>query len=218
MKSLHKLILTSQTYQQSVLASPETLAKDATNDWFSRFDMRRLSAEEIRDSVLAANGELNPKMYGPSIYPKLSKEVLASQSVPGKGWENSSPEDQRRRSVYIHVKRSLLVPMLSNFDFPEPDTSCEARFVTTQPGQALGMLNGDFLNEEAAKFAEYLRKHAGDSLDAQIAMGVQRTCSRAATATEIERGRRLIADLRKEHALNEQQALSYFCLFLFNLN
>ncbi|MFN7733614.1 MAG: DUF1553 domain-containing protein [Pirellula sp.] len=218
MKSLHKLILTSQTYQQSVLASPETLAKDATNDWFSRFDMRRLSAEEIRDSVLAANGELNPKMYGPSIYPKLSKEVLASQSVPGKGWESSSPEDQRRRSVYIHVKRSLLVPMLSNFDFPEPDTSCEARFVTTQPGQALGMLNGDFLNEEAAKFAEYLRKHAGDSLDAQIAMGIHRTCSRVATTTEIERGRRLIADLQKEHSLSEQQALSYFCLFLFNLN
>jgi hypothetical protein len=218
LKSLHKLILTSQTYQQSSVGSENALAKDANNDLFSRYDLRRLSAEEIRDSVLAANGQLNFKMYGPSVYPKLSQEVLASQSVPGNGWGQSDDKEQARRSVYIHIKRSLLVPMLSNFDFPEPDTSCEARFVTTQPGQALGMLNGDFLNEEAVHFAEQLKSQAGPVLDDQIALGFRRAFSRELTPKELERSHSLITDLKAEHRLSDDEALAYFCLFLFNLN
>ena len=73
-----------------------------------RLDMRRLTAEEIRDSILAVSGNLNLKMFGPSVYPEIPKEVLAGQSVPGRGWNKSPPEEQNRRSVYIHVKRSLL--------------------------------------------------------------------------------------------------------------
>src|SRR5690606_10874290 len=101
-----------------------------------RFDLRRLSAEELRDATLAASGALNRQLYGPSFYPKLSAEVLATQSRPGEGWGESSPEEQSRRSVYIFVKRSLLTPLLTAFDFPDVDASCEARFITTQPGQA----------------------------------------------------------------------------------
>ncbi|MFM7930014.1 MAG: DUF1553 domain-containing protein, partial [Pirellula sp.] len=89
MKALHKQILMSHSYRQSTMASQDALDKDANNDLFSRFDLRRLSAEELRDSILAVNGKLNLKMYGPSIYPALSREVLATQSVPGKGWERS---------------------------------------------------------------------------------------------------------------------------------
>ena len=63
--------------------------------------MRRLSAEEIRDAMLTVTGEFNPKMFGPSFYPKLSQEVLATQSRPGDGWGKSSPEEQARRSIYM---------------------------------------------------------------------------------------------------------------------
>jgi hypothetical protein len=217
-KPLHKHILTSQTYQQSSMVSDAAQAKDANNDLFSRFDLRRLSAEEIRDSVLSTNGRLNLTMFGPSIYPKLSREVLASQSVPGKGWENSSDADQARRSVYIHIKRSLIVPMLSNFDFPEPDSSCEARFVTTQPGQALGMLNGDFLNEEAVAFAKRIKEVAGDRLQDQLATGFRLAFSREPQPTEVQRAERLIFDLKTKHQLADDDALAYFGLFLFNLN
>ncbi|MCY3004556.1 MAG: DUF1553 domain-containing protein [Planctomycetota bacterium] len=217
-KPLHKLILTSQSYRQSALASPEALAKDANNDWFSRFDLRRLSAEELRDSILAVNGKLNLQMYGPSIYPTLSKEVLASQSVPGKGWERSGPEDQTRRSVYIHIKRSLLVPMLSNFDFPDPDVSCEARFITTQPGQALGMLNSDFLHSQSEEFAKRLQAQAPEDLDGQIRLAHQLAIARSPSADEVARSKKLIEQLQTKHQLSPDKALAFFCLYVYNLN
>jgi hypothetical protein len=218
MKTMHRLILTSATWLQSSVASEQALKADAVNDLFSRFDLRRLSAEEIRDTVLAVNGKLNPEMYGPGIYPEISREVLAGQSVPGSGWGQSSLEQQSRRSIYIHVKRSLLVPMLSGFDFPEPDTTCEARFITTQPGQALGMLNGDFLNQQAAFFAERLHQDAGNSPESQIATALKLTMSREATPEEIQRGLALISRLKERHQMNDQQALTWYCLFVLNLN
>jgi hypothetical protein len=218
LKPLHKLLLMSQTYRQSSLASDEALVKDPNNDLFSRFNMRRLSAEEVRDSILATNDRLNPEMFGPSVFPEISKEVLAGQSVPGSGWSQSSEEDQARRSIYIHIKRSLVVPLLSSFDFPETDASCEARFITTQPGQALGMLNGDFLNEEAEALAIRLRKEAGNEVANQIQRAYQLAFARSATKEEVDRAILLINDLQKEHQLNADQALSYFCLFVYNLN
>ena len=89
-------------------------------------------------------------MYGPGVYPEIPAEVMAGQSVPGKGWGKSPPEEQARRSVYVHVKRSLLLPILESFDLAETDRSSPVRFSTTQPTQALAMLNGTFLNEQAA--------------------------------------------------------------------
>jgi hypothetical protein len=218
MKSLHKLILMSKTYQQSSMVSPKMMERDPNNDGFSRFDMRRLSAEEIRDSILVANGKINLSLYGPSIYPELSREVLASQSVPGKGWERSSPQEQSRRSVYIHVKRSLLVPMMSSFDFPEPDSSCEARFITTQPGQALGMMNGDFVNQQSVLFAERIASEAGGNLRDQVSRGYLLALSRQPTETEINRGLKLIDSLEQQHRLSRKDALANFALYLFNIN
>src|SRR5205814_2867905 len=105
-KALHRLILTSNTYRMSSNANAKALAADPANDLFWRFDMRRLTGEEIRDSILAVSGNLNLKMFGPSVYPEIPPEVLAGQSVPGRGWGKSSPEEQARRSIYIHAKRS----------------------------------------------------------------------------------------------------------------
>ena len=135
------------------MGNADALAQDPENDLLWRFDMRRLGAEEIRDSMLAIGGTLNLAMYGPGVYPEISPEVLAGQSVPGSGWGHSSPEEQARRSIYIHVKRSLTAPVLSEFDFCETDGSCAARFTTTQPAQALSLLNGRFAHRQAAALA-----------------------------------------------------------------
>ena len=70
-------------------------------------------------------------MYGPGVYPEIPAEVMAGQSIPGKGWGKSSPEDQARRSIYIHVKRSLLMPILESFDVAETDRATPSRFATT---------------------------------------------------------------------------------------
>ncbi len=149
LKELHRHILMSATYRQSSAPNQPAAEIDPDNQLFWRQGVRRLSAEQVRDSVLAVSGQLNEEQFGPSIFQTLSAEVLASQSVPGSGWGQSSPAEQARRSIYIRVKRSLPVPMLAAFDFPETDISCEARFLTTQPAQALGMLNSEWMQDQA---------------------------------------------------------------------
>ncbi|MDA1049969.1 MAG: PSD1 and planctomycete cytochrome C domain-containing protein [Planctomycetota bacterium] len=219
MKRLHKLIMLSNTYQMSSQPNEQALAKDPINNLMWRFDMRRLSAEEIRDSILAVNGSLNrDKMFGPSIFVPIPEEVLAGQSRPGDGWGQSSPEDRARRSIYIHVKRSLVVPMMASFDGADTDASCPTRFVTTQPTQALGMLNSDFINEQADVFAKYLIENAGSNIQDQIALGLRRTVQRDPTSDEIERGKRLINTLQQKYQLSPQAALKQFCVTALNFN
>ncbi len=103
-------------------------------------------------------------MYGPGVYPEIPAEVLAGQSIPGKAGASRRPRTQARRSVYVHVKRSLLMPILESFDSPRPTARRPVRFSTTQPTQALAMLNGDFLNDQAELFAARLRREAGDDV------------------------------------------------------
>lgn len=218
MKPLHKMILLSSTYRMSSRGNPKALAKDPENDLLWRFDMRRLDAEEIRDSILAVNGSLNTALGGPPIYPAIPPEVLAGQSRPGHGWPTSPPEQQTRRSVYVHVKRSLSLPILASFDAADTDASCPVRFATTQPTQALSMLNSTFVNEQARIFADYLRKHAGNDPVAQVKLALRRTLQRAPTQPEISRGVKMMRSLQNEHKVAKEDALRYFCIVALNLN
>ena len=215
---MHRLILMSKAYQRSSQTVEDSLEKDPNNDFFWRFDLRRLSAEEVRDSVLAVTGVLNEKLYGPSIYPDLSKEVLSTQSNPGAGWGKSSEEERNRRSVYIFIKRSLIPPELSSFDFPDTDVTCEARFMTIQPSQALAMINGEFLNEQARQFAERLNEEAGDDLESKVRLGLELVTTRKPTETDVNEGLQLIETLQNKHGLSAEDSLKYFCLYALNLN
>lgn len=218
LKALHRLIMTSSVYQMSSQANEAALAVDPLNDNLWRFDMRRLGAEELRDAMLSASGKLNLAMYGPSFYPQMSAEVLATQSMPGHGWGESSPEERSRRSVYIFVKRSLLTPLLTAFDFPDVDASCEARFNTTQPGQALSLLNGEFAHEQARHLAERVRAEAGDEPRDQVARAIEITLGRQATNAEIADGLALLQQITQEHDQEPQEALRYWCLVALNQN
>ena len=155
LKRLHKLIMLSSTYRLSAKADAGNLKADPANTFRWRFDMRRLTAEEVRDTMLSVSGNLNLKAGGPSVYPKLSAEVLAGISFTNKQehWPDSPPEEANRRSVYVFVKRSLQVPVLASHDQADTDSPCPVRYTTTVPTQALGMLNGDFANEQAAALA-----------------------------------------------------------------
>lgn len=218
LKKLHRLILTSQTYRRSTTPSPEALARDPGNDLWSHFDMRRLTAEEVRDSLLWVSGPVNRKMFGPGFYLALPPEVLAGQSVPGKGWGKSPAEEQIRRSIYIHVKRSLLVPLLLNFDLAEPDRSTPVRFSTTQPTQALGLLNSAWMQEQAARLAARLRQEAGTELAEQVRRAWSLVTGRPATADEVRRGVTLMSDLQQSEGASPEAALVTFCLLALNLN
>ncbi len=219
LKEMHRLMLNSSVYRMSSAAGEDVISADPVNDLFSRFNMRRLRAEEIRDSILAVSGTLTlGTMHGPSIYPEIPREVLAGQSIPGAGWGQSSPEEANRRSIYIHIKRSLQVPLLAAFDVPETDFTCPERFVSTQPTQALGMLNSAFLNEQAKKLADDVRKSSGEDVAAGVRMTLERVMQRPIEESEVEHGLLLIRDLQKDHGLSDQRAFESFCLLAFNLN
>lgn len=217
-KDMHRLVMTSAAYRMTSEGDDAALASDPENLLFWRFNMRRLSAEEIRDSILAANGTLNLKMGGAGVYPEMPAEVLATSSRPGEAWGKSSPEEAARRSVYIHVKRSLIHPMLSNFDLADTDASCPVRFITTQPTQALGMLNGKFINDQASILADRLLREVPDDRNEQVALAIQLTTSRDATDSEVRDGVVLIESLQSEHGLSDREALDMFCLMALNLN
>jgi len=222
LKALHKTILMSRAYRAASIGMPDALAQDPLNDACWRFDMRRLTAEELRDSILVASGAFNPKMFGPAIYPTMPQAVLATQSRPGSGWGDSPAAEQARRSIYIHVKRSLLTPLLADFDLADPDSSCPVRFTTTQPTQALGMMNGDFLHAQARRFAERVRREAGGTNADQDAAMVRRALEvalvRPATDAEVTRGVALIDDLERTDGVAPGRALELFCLLLLNTN
>jgi hypothetical protein len=218
MKALHKQVMLSSAYRMSSAANAVALAKDPNNDLFWRFDMRRLTAEEIRDAILQVTGQLNLKMGGPGIYPTIPPTILAGQSNPGQGWGKSSPEEAARRSVYIHQKRSLIVPTIAAFDGADTDFSCPARFTTTQSTQALMMMNSDMINEEARNFAKRLRKDAGDAPDAQVRLALRLATSREPLADEVERGVAFMRTLKETHKASDEVALNQFALLVLNLN
>lgn len=236
LKAMHRLIMTSDAYRMSSAIEAEAMAVDPDNDLFWRFDPRRLSAEEVRDAILAVNGTLNTTPYGPSFYPELSAEVLAGQSRPGEGWGDSSAKQRDRRSVYIHVKRSLLTPLLSAFDFPEPDTTCEARFATLQPSQAMALLNSDFIHEEAAVLADAVSADIGAAEEVGAAdkanpesteSGVderwmqaliRRVFGRRANEKEIREGITLYQDLVDQYGVDPLRAKTLVALGVLNWN
>ncbi len=157
MKRMHRMIVLSQTYRMDSApdAAAQQLDPAGTLHW--RFAPRRLEAEALRDAILSVSGQLNVAAHGASVYPKISRAVLETQSRPGDGWNTSQPAEAARRSVYVAVKRTLLVPELEVLDFPSTEETCEQRVVSTVAPQALTFLNGEFIHEQAHAFAERLR-------------------------------------------------------------
>ncbi|MCK5942762.1 MAG: DUF1553 domain-containing protein [Planctomycetes bacterium] len=217
LKAMHRLIVCSSTYRMSSQANPAALAEDPLNDAFWRFDRRRLTAEEVRDSILAVNGTLNPELGGPSVYPPLPKAVLLTASRPDAAWGKSSPRQAARRSIFVHVKRSLPEPLLASFDRADTDNSCPVRFATVQPTQALSMINGDFANLQAERFAKRL---AGEvqGLEAQLRRGLELTTQRPARDADLQRLLRLAKDLRVDFGRDPHEVLQRCCLVMLNSN
>ena len=218
LKQMHKVIMLSQAYQMSSKGQAANLAKDPDNKLFWRFNMRRLTAEELRDSVLATTGRLNRKMGGPSIFIKLPPEVLATSSTKGGKWGNSPPEEQTRRSVYIKVKRSIVPPILQDFDLADTDGTCPVRFRSILPTQALAMMNSAFVNEEAVSFAERLRSEAPDDPRRQVGLALEIALARSATVRELDYGMEFVEVMMREHKLSSEDAFNRFALLVLNLN
>ncbi|MCH2134676.1 MAG: DUF1553 domain-containing protein [Phycisphaerales bacterium] len=217
LKDMHRLIMNSATYRMDSRASDDARRVDPINELFSRFDMRRLTAEEVRDSILMVNGSINTTIGGEPVYPPLPEEVLATASRPGAAWRNSSPEDAARRSLYVHVKRSLKMPLLEMFDMADTDTACPVRFNTTVPTQALTMLNSDLLNNQAMVLAERLQAESGDDPEAMIRRGLELATQRPAHPDDVASCLAMLSDL-ESGGLSRENAMRYVCLGILNTN
>jgi hypothetical protein len=218
LKAMHRQIMLSRAYRMSSRGNPAGLEKDPDNNSFWRFDMRRLTSEEVRDSILLVAGTLNRKMGGPSIYIPLPDEVLATASNKGRAWGESPPDEAVRRSVYVKVKRSLVPPQFADLDAADTDASCPVRFTTTVPTQALGFLNSQFMNDQAKVFAARLKRDAGPERDDRVRLGLQLALSRPVSDGEVTAGNSFLDEMRETHGLGEDAALDRFALLVLNLN
>lgn len=161
-KKLHRRIMLSTVYQLSAADDAANDAKDAGNRFYWRATRQRLSAEQIRDSVLLVSGTLEPKMGGPSV--ALTPAVT-------------------RRTVYGKISRYKLDQYLQLFDFPAPTISAEGRFSTNVPLQRLFFMNSEFMQQQAEKIAQTVREEPDNK--ARVAKVYRMIFGRAPTDAEM---------------------------------
>jgi hypothetical protein len=167
LKQLHRRILLSATYQQSSLASLETIQRDPDNRWYTRQNRRRLEFEPLRDAMLAVANRLD-------------------RSIGGRPVNLFQPPYPTRRSVYGFIDRQNLPGVFRVFDFASPDTHSPQRYLTTVPQQALFLLNHPFVREQALAVAQLPSVTSSDTLAEGIEQLYRQLVSRPPTTEERE--------------------------------
>ena len=180
LKPFHRMILLSEAYRQGSAYHAEGGKIDAENRFLWRFSPRRLSAEEIRDSMLAAAGVLNRRMGGPGfrLYRYLQDNVATYVPLDQHGSETW------RRAVYHHHARASVIDLMSEFDCPDPAFASPKRSVTTTPLQALTLMNHSFTQDMAQAMASRLDAMAGKDDEAWIREACLRCFGRLPTQEE----------------------------------
>lgn len=187
-KALHRLMVTSTAYRQSVDVEPAKLAADPENKLWGAWLPRRVEGEVVRDSLLAVGGKLNPQMLGaPSnVAAQGDGAVIDTDDAPG-----------RRRSIYQIVRRSQHLTLLELFDTPSMEVNCPERTVSIVPLQALAMLHGPQAERTAAALAE--RILAAAPADQERLNWLYRTMlTRGPRPTEIQHFTGFLDEIRKE--------------------
>ena len=199
LKPLHRAIMLSEVYQQSHEVDPDNLKIDAANRYLWHFQPRRLEAETIRDALLATGGTLDVTMFGPSVL-----------------------DDSQRRSIYLRVKRSELLPIMTMFDAPEPTQSIGERSITTVPTQALALMNSPLVRQQAEKLFALIRPTSDMPLSTAVDRGYQIAFGRSPTDVEQTRMTAFIEQQRAamggDSSESTDKALTEFCHVLLCLN
>jgi hypothetical protein len=217
-KAMHRLILSSKTYQLSSGVDASDAARDPANRWYWRYDRRRLDAEAIRDALLTVGGRLDLGRPGPHPFPPMDRW----------GWTQHNPfkdvYSSNHRSVYLMTQRFQRHPFLALFDGPDTNTTTARRTTSIVPQQALFLMNNPFVREQAEGFARRLLA-AATNLRRRIELAHEWAWSRPPQPAELERGRRYIDAYCHELARtgvtgreNELAAWSSYCRVLLCAN
>lgn len=190
LKSLHRLILLSNAYRQSSV-NDASLQADPDNELYARFKLRRIDAETLRDSMLAATGTLVQTSYGPPsgigrdpqgrVVTGIDKGTITVNKVDPGG------ADDFRRSIYVQVRRSKPVTVLDTFDAPTMSPNCEMRAQTTVAPQSLLLMNDTFVLDSSRRLADRLESEAPANRDAQIKRAWELLFGKPATQDDIAR-------------------------------
>ncbi|HEX9596699.1 MAG TPA: DUF1553 domain-containing protein, partial [Anaerolineales bacterium] len=187
-KKMHRLIMSSATYQQSSTHWTEAASKiDSSNSLLWRMNRRRLEAEAIRDSILAVSGRLNPERGGPGVHPPVPEEVANTKIKNRLVWEPPNGAEALKRSVYIMQHRQLEVPLLNVMDALALNESCARRFVSTTALQALSLMNGVLVTEESKHFAQRIAEAAGPNVADQVRLAFELALARPPEAEELQK-------------------------------
>lgn len=206
LKEMHRLILTSQTYQQDSRYSDDSPGNqvDANNRLLWRQNPRRISAEAVRDSVLRVSGCLNLERGGPGFEDFEYTEAYA----PIYAYVTADSPELWRRSIYRYIVRTTPNRFLTTLDCPDPSNLTPKRLTTTTPLQSLALYNNDFMLKQARYFAERVEKEVGDHIDAQVDRAFKLALSRQADQRESELAVQLV----------REQGLFLLCRSLLNSN
>ena len=226
-KKLHRLMVTSATYRRGSVISESVISKSATASSvspitdslitdYSHQNIRRLSAEQLRDALLAVSGLLKLEQAGgPPVWPDLPPEILQANpaflddnETKTKGWYPSPKTNQNVRSVFLIQKRTVRVPFLETFDLPENSVSCARRNESIVAPQALSLLNSSLTVETSRALASRVQREAGDDLAEQVNRAFALALQRAPDQEE----QRACAELVRQRSLAE------LCRALLNLN
>jgi hypothetical protein len=162
LKHIHRLILNSSTYRQQAMPADIQLR---LHRGALRSELRRLSAEQLRDSLLAASGLLQEQAGGPAVWPEVDPQTLAANpavlddnETKTKGWYPSPASSQSVRSLYLIQKRTIRIPWLETFDLPENAVSCGRRETSIVAPQSLTLMNGALTAQAASLLNEQVQR------------------------------------------------------------
>jgi hypothetical protein len=204
LKALHKLIVTSATYQQASAPRKEALAADADNRLLWRFKPHRLEGEVVRDAMLAVSGLLTREIGGKGFSDYKVRDFNGTAYFDP--FDPVGAEFQRR-SIYRFTPRGANQGLLDAFDCPDPAAAAPRRAITTTPLQALSLWNNGFALRMSDAFAARVAKEA-ESIEKQVTRAWQYAYQRDPTPEEAKLAAKLVA----EHGLKA------LCRALFNSN
>jgi hypothetical protein len=190
-KAMHRLILTSSTYQQSsTYTNPLNVQKDPENSLLWRMRLHRLEGETIRDAILTVSGRLNGTMGGPGIFPEVDPGLIEASPMENplllySRWPKTKDGPELwRRSIYVTQMRTVTAPIMDLFDPPDNVSSCPKRNTTTVAPQALQLLNNKFVATQSLLLAERVRDEAGKDPAEQVSRGFLLALGRSPSARE----------------------------------
>jgi hypothetical protein len=185
LKTIHRLIVTSNAYRQTSQVVPELLQADPYNRMISRGPRFRLEAEMVRDVGLAASGLLSHKIGGRSVFPPQPPGIWDTPYNDDK-WEESTGEDKYRRGIYTFTRRSAAYPALLNFDAGSRESCLVRRIRTNTPLAALTTLNDTAFFEMAQAMARRIIAEGGSTDRLRVVYAFRLVTSREPQSKEID--------------------------------